>query len=254
MKKELCLLLMAITVGILSILPGCKKAFDPDRSQYNIKQFSCVGSPLGTERNENDTMWFTYNVNGDPVTGIRARVSTGYPNFLFRYDHHGRFTDLIGVYGTTLTDGGVESWTRYFYDDLNRIVSDSFYSFPAIINGQPTIGEYSGFIISTYEYDSKDRISKVTRGSFSTPYSYDEQGNLAGIPHDNKINYHRTNKIWMFIDRDYSLNNPATASYTYNSAGLPTEIVPFPGTVGVFMSVAETSLEFSRADIKYVRR
>jgi hypothetical protein len=251
MKRNLCLSVIAIMAGALSILPGCKKGHPgTDLSFCQIKQFSYAGSPLGVGRQENDTMRFTYNSNNDPVTGIRARPSTGYPNFFFRYDRQGRFTDLIGAYGHTALDG-VESWTRYFYDNHNHIVRDSFYTFPAIVDGHPTLGEHSGFINSAYEYDSKDRIIKATRGLRSSTISYDQQGNIVGSAYDNKINLHRTNKIWMFIDHDYSVNNPATAAYTYNAFGLPTKIVPFPGTVMGFMSVAETGLEFSEADIDY---
>ena len=253
MKKNWYYLLVTITGISLSILSGCKKNLDPDLLSYNIKQFSYAGSPLGVGRLVSDTMRFTYNSSGDPVTAIRTAVSTGYPNFFFKYDQHGRFTDLIGGYGHTINDP-IESWTRYFYDNLNRIVRDSFYSFPLIVNGRPTLGEYSGFINSTYTYDSKDRIISTTRGLFTTTYAYDGQGNLVGTAYDNKINIHRTNKIWMFIDKDYSVNNPVTASYVYNSVGLPTKIVPFAGTVDEFMAVAETSLEFSKADIEYVRR
>jgi hypothetical protein len=39
------------------------------------------------------------------------------------------------------------------------------------------------------------------------------------------LNIHRTNTIWMFIDRDYSINNPVdNGSDTYNSVGLPISI------------------------------
>jgi len=40
------------------------------------------------------------------------------------------------------------------------------------------------------------------------------------IASDDKIYPHRTNKVWMLIDMDYSVNNVFTAS-AYKSSGLP---------------------------------
>ena len=73
-------------------------------------------------------------------------------------------------------------------------------------------------------------------------YKYDDKGNLAYTArqyramrswgeavyndtfrvgsYDTKIHLRRTNKMWMFIDRNYSVNNPFTAA-SYNSYGLP---------------------------------
>jgi hypothetical protein len=40
--------------------------------------------------------------------------------------------------------------------------------------------------------------------------------------YDNKINVHRTNKLWMFLDKDYSVNNPIdNGTYTYDQGNLP---------------------------------
>jgi len=77
--------------------------------------------------------------------------------------------------------------------------------------------------------------------SLVNSYSYNADGNLAGHDYDDKINYHRTNRVWMFIDRDYSVNNPVIATYEYNDFGLPTRIVPFEGTVGSFAAAADDS-------------
>lgn len=88
--------------------------------------------------------------------------------------------------------------------------------------------------MNLYEYDDKKRIIKVTKtfslgSTYPTEiyqYQYDGNGNLVtpGEVYDNKINFHRTNKIWMFLDRDYSVNNPFTAN-AYNSNHLATKLV-----------------------------
>ena len=70
-------------------------------------------------------------------------------------------------------------------------------------------------------------------------FNYDASGNMVGYNvYDNKINIHRTNKIWMFIDRDYSINNPhspyvAYSPGTYNSFGLPVQINYLPNFLGM---------------------
>ena len=44
-----------------------------------------------------------------------------------------------------------------------------------------------------------------------------------GVVYDNKMNINRTNDIWQFLSRDYSVNNPFTAA-AYNTARFPTTI------------------------------
>ncbi len=55
----------------------------------------------------------------------------------------------------------------------------------------------------------------------------------------------------MFLDRDYSVNNPATATYTYNEFDLPKKIVPYVGTGGSFMSLSYTAITYVEAEVKY---
>jgi len=50
--------------------------------------------------------------------------------------------------------------------------------------------------------------------------TYDAKGNAEGSTYDNKINYHQTNKVWMFIDDQYSVNNPFHID-EYDVHGLP---------------------------------
>lgn len=263
MKKSItpyvCLL-----AGVLLGLSSCKKAIedylkDNPTAEFGfcqLKQFNFhTSATLGTERGIPDTIRFTYNIHNNPVTGFRPRPSTGYPNWFFRYDKWNRMTDLIGGYGTLpdFSDAGVESWNRFKYDGQGRIVLDSLYDFPTIVDDHPTKGEFGDIVIATYEYDSKNRVSKYTWGfinnsyKFVSNYSYDADGNLVGTPHDNQINLHRTNKVWMFIDQDYSVNNPLTAAYTYNTQGLPVNIVPTVGTEMYFFS----SLEYDKANVEY---
>jgi len=262
MTPYVCLLAGLVLVSGLS---GCKKAIedylrDNPTAEYGfcqLKQFNYqlpTSGTAGTLPIAYDTMVFTYNAHGDPVTGFRPVPRTGNPNFILRYDRWDRLTDLIGTYGTNPDlSGGIESWNRYTYDGQGRIVLDSVYNFPTIVDGHPGLGEHSSIVIATYEYDPKNRVSKYSWGfvgdlnKFVSTYSYDADGNLVGTPHDNQINLHRTNKVWMFMDRDYSVNNPLTAAYTYNTRGLPVTIVPTAGTEMDFFN----SLQYEKADVKY---
>ena len=269
MEKQHALSILALA---FLLLPGCKKATDflkdnPSAAfcPCQIRQFSFEGSFY------QDTVRFSYNAAGDPVSAIRVQASTGNPNWFFRYDTHGRLTDLIGRYGTT-DQGGAERWNRYFYDAQGRIVKDSAYDFPGVVDDRPVIDPiyYTGVDIVLYEYDLKNRVSKETfiAGNFTlvTNYTYDAHGNrmapvvtqtsgtrtsLAVRTYDDKINYHRTSKVWMFIDKDYSVNNPLTATYDYNGFGLPITIVSADGADQNFLSVSHCSYAFTSAAIKY---
>jgi hypothetical protein len=191
------------------------------RPTETIKQCSIVQIIYAVPGGNNDILQFTYNSSGDPVTITRSRgASTGYPNYVFKYDQKKRLTDFIGVY-----DGNVnaEFWHKYFYDNHDNIVSDSTYIFPHVANGYPE----NAFDrrLTSYTYDGNDRIIKESTSSeHNSPvehtYTYDANSNKTGSTYDGYININRTNKIWMFLNKDYSVNNPFNAD-AYNTSGLP---------------------------------
>jgi hypothetical protein len=277
MKKQIFECITPVIALMVSLLPGCKKASDLLKDNptaafcpCRIREFNYDGLFQSRDIRVN------YNAAGDPVFAGADHGSTGNPNWFFRYNPHGSLTDLIGRYDNT-DDGFAESWDRYFYDGHGRIVKDSAYFFPHIINGQPTIDPvyFTSVEIILYEYDHKDRISKEslisTNHTQVTSYAYDVRGNRmepvveystyplaksAGVvggmlAYDNKINYHRTSKVWMFVDKDYSVNNPLPADYAYNGFGLPVTIVEPEGTTARFLSVAHAVYEFKSVGIRY---
>ena len=171
---------------------------------------------------------FTYNADGNPVSYTPKGYSNGSLKYEFRYDNNGRLTDYIGYYPTSIPLT-YEFWVKYNYDN-GRIVRDSSYY---NCNYGPTIisaARYKG--VTQYEYDKQSRISRVVYREYydgvangvmsDYKFDYNEAGNLVapGATYDNQVSIYRTNKIWMFLSRNYSLNNLATAS-TYNSNGLP---------------------------------
>jgi hypothetical protein len=225
MSKGRRLLAIIVLLVALSQLFSCRKVDDmhPGGPSDNIKicniqtiNFKYQGSDI--------TATFYYNKYGNPDSVNFTRVGTGNPNIVIRYDAQQRMTDFIQPY----TNGLFERWQKFSYDAGNRIVSEKFFAFGLYNGSEPTSYFSSG--TTKYEYDVYGRITKAVSQEGSLPessqeFKYDASGNLVkpGVAYDNRINLHRTNKIWQFIDRDYSRNNPFTAT-TYNLLGLPVSI------------------------------
>ncbi len=143
-------------------------------------------------------------------------------NYFFTYDGKGKLIQFLAAYENDF----FETARIYTYDSKNRIIADTFYGFGRkddILNA-PGKG-YSNFI-----YDNLNRIviekRVLLRPNYvetERTYSYDEAGNLIlpGVAYDNKLSIYKSNKIWMFVFKNYSVNNPVGAT-GYNSCQLPT--------------------------------
>ena len=261
MKKSISLSTVVCIAIILIVSSGCQKFIEyveihptTELPGCQIKQISIL-QPYG---GETDTLTFTYNAWGDPISVIRTKPGTGSPNFFFHYDKKHRLTESVGAYGNTILENGLESWNIYFYDSLDRIIKDSLYIFPELSNGHPIRGLHGTVSIYFFEYDSKDRVSRVVLNMQGAPqpmidtYSYDEHGNLTGSSYDNKINFRRTNDVWMFMDRNYSVNNALVANYAYNQFGLPTKIDVLPESLyQSFTFSPPNPVSFTNATIEY---
>jgi hypothetical protein len=144
MKKLLVIFYHTVLIVTVLHLAGCQKLLDyighhPEGmgGHCAIKEFK-FAEPVPSS--EGDIVTFSYNKIGNPVSAIRQHVATGSPNVLFRYDNLNRLNNLICHYGSGISDG-VEGWIKYFYGAGGRVVRDSVYAFPVIVNGQPTLGE-----------------------------------------------------------------------------------------------------------------
>ena len=236
------IVLLALMVAQVS---SCKKVAeeilkDPcaDIKFCNIKSYTYPGFS-GFDDN---TAIFTYDSYGNPLTVTNTRVSTGAPNLIFRYDAAHRLTEFFRPYA----NGQFETWTKYVYDASGRITSDTSFVFGTNAPSWPP-AEYRQRRLTTYTYDGTCRVTQTSTIGIGGPedgfppfiqsYAYDVNGNLIrpGVTYDNKVNIHRTNKIFMFVDRDYSMNNPYTAT-TYNGYGLPSVVgAPLPGPSVYFL-------------------
>ncbi|TWF40628.1 hypothetical protein FHW36_104311 [Chitinophaga polysaccharea] len=188
-----------------------------------------------------DTVSFSYNIAGNPITVTRAFPSTGFPNYQFRYDKNNRLTDYITLYPNS---NEFETWHRYYYRG-NRIVFDSIFQF-GLLGEVPRPSPFAPnqFIrgYAAFEYDEMGRITKTIDsigwiyGRLTRYYTYNQEGNLVKVVYqsatfpeedsliisgyDNKVNMHLTHPVWQFLDRMYSLNNPIKGE-SYNKHGLP---------------------------------
>jgi hypothetical protein len=223
--------LSAAMLCCVFLVPGCDKLIEyleenPDAaiSYCNVKKFTENTAPQPPR-----TANFTYNFLGQPVKITVNNVGTGNPNRVFKYDGMHRLKEYRGEY----LNNNYEYWYRYAYDGMNRVVADTQYTFGPI-GPEPTT--FFDRRVTQYSYDAYNRIIQTSTVSTVFPgpaivvnYNYDAMGNLVrpGVVYDNKINVHRTNKVWMLIDKDYSLNNPLTAE-TYNANKLPLSITLDP--------------------------
>lgn len=222
-----------VTALLLTVLlAGCQKAVlywsignaDVDDKTCRINQ---ITSSSGASKEYIIHYTFSYNKLGDPVSVVNDQVSTGNPNLLFVYDKYNRLVQFIRPY----VNGSFESWEKYGYNNRGQIVRDTSYVLGNISADGPMDSYYITY--ADLLYDARNRVCKQIDSTFregkflfvdSFQYAYDDHGNrqLPGIQlaYDNKLNIHRTNKIWMFICRDYSVNNPFTAT-AYNEHCLP---------------------------------
>ena len=219
-------LFICLTLIVLTLV-ACNKVGDFLRSQKDgdIKYCNIKKISFNTGIPRNYT--FTYNAQGYPVSAIVNVTGTAVPNHFFTYDKKQRLVQHAGHYD----NGLYEFHTKFLHDAKGRIIRDTAWWWGEIINGE--YGPAMGFNVTDYKYDKWDRMieSKLTwfdnsgSPSLITTYEYDADGNLIkpNTQYDNKINYNRTNKIWMFINRDYSVNNPFQAA-SYNQNKLPLNI------------------------------
>ena len=240
MKVRVSLLQAAMSVTTFFLLTGCEKAFDylKDHPGENARLCHIQKLEFSWPGGQSTEISINYNADGNPT----AMISTGTPStteeYHFRYDKYGRLSDfMLTYYGSA---GGVVIWHEYSYPDKKTII-DSAYEYTGNLNDpvHPTDFSAHGEGIFIYSLDASGRIIKSTEPSsdsstppYVTNFAYDVRGNLVrpGVTYDNKVNVYQTNKVWMFVYNDYSVNNPLAQDFSpiritgYNAAGLPTAL------------------------------
>lgn len=240
MKRKFIVPVRYVLIALLLPVGACHKFIDwkdvwhknkPDCRIEKIIAYRPFGDPPSIAE-------FSYNAKGDPTWVIFDQAATGRPHLRFHYDNKGRLAAYTGPYSTD-GNGNYEFYYKYFYDSKNRIIADSLYGLGDYIDGVPQASpRFKSY--ATYEYDAFDRVKKVSRqfinpGTFELDeYTYNNEGNMATHHHifgatdeiyelgsyDDKINMNHTNKVWLFVHRDYSRSNSIAAAQ-YNKSNLP---------------------------------
>jgi hypothetical protein len=242
--------LMPAVISMTVFLSCNKLPMDVDlRDAKNVLEICRVKQIIVGDAFNNDSRTFQYNAANDPVSVKIVQPGTGHPNLFFKYDRKGNLVEYAGLYTVDYNNATFEFLHRYGYSK-NRIVMDTMWVFGEYANPEASYSKRYVYIT----YDDFNRValdSEVYVKPF--PYinlinhGYDANGNrIASYSYDDKLSVHRTNKVWMFIDRNYSLNNMEGAT-SYNVLGLP---LTFPETPKFSYSFANQSY-FSSIQIVY---
>jgi hypothetical protein len=231
MKKRIHLLLTCLLVLII-IFSGCDKQIE---EPFQPQEVAGTPNPIMPTYCRIESLWLNPHAPGqrfililydqfeNPVAITAPHVSTGSPYRTFKYDNLHRLREYRGEYANST----YQFWHFYGLDQNGRIGRDTMYIFGGIGPTGPT--NYFERTISQFTYDAQGRMIKiVTDTQMDASHSeanltYDASGNVVrpGTVYDNKMNMNRTNDIWQFLNRDYSANNPFTAS-EYNTTNYPT--------------------------------
>ncbi|MFT3948132.1 MAG: hypothetical protein QM763_14265 [Agriterribacter sp.] len=259
MKKIVTLLAtLAACISLLS-LAGCKKVWDYIKqhpggiaSDCSIERITFTTHDMNSSADGffKDTLTIKYNDAGNPLEmayawsrqpGISEAFIWGH-DCLFKYDNKNRLIVFLEGISPEYSDiPGYHSvlwWHQFTYVNANLIIDSSFEYTRGnyLINDRPdgAIGSsefFQGLEITEYTLDNYGRIIKTSGRNSDDPqnpyiteyYSYDASGNLIrpGVTYSDKINIKQTNKVWMFLARDYSTNAPAGEASGYNTNKLP---------------------------------
>jgi hypothetical protein len=224
-------------------LQSCQKVIDKFLDPVNGDQKKCIITKV--VRSGDETGVVTSNSHGNPLS-VKYNVQ-GYDNnwHYFKYDDQQRLEE----YRVELQPDLDIEIHKYGYDELDRVIADT---------GTFRLTGYI-VVLSTFEYDSRNRIIKenqevidIEEGSqiFEIEpifYNYNDNGNLINplpqgdpVSYDNKTNFLRTNKVWMLIERNYSLNNKLGATL-YNDYSLPLQ---FENSFVGFLGTAVIGFEY----------
>ena len=241
MKRRLSLFHIGLA-GIVIIFSSCQKDLDTVKQQDEV-----MGTPLPGQVTycRIESIWerpgapdqifrvLGYDEFENPRFISTPFVATGSPFYTFKYDNFHRMREHAEEHA----NGTYNRLHRYGINNDGRIGVDTTYA----LGGYNAMGQpdnYFSRTISTLTYDAQGRIihsSNITTPGPTFPpappvssansYTYDSNGNLEvpGATYDNKMNINRTNDIWQFLARDYSVNNRLTTT-EYNATGFPVRI------------------------------
>lgn len=249
MKRKIFMAVIYTTAVSLIFVSGCKKVLD-----YIVARPGGIAKDCRIERITSnfsfecddpvellDTAWFSYNRYGNPVSikyAVSPQISACFvypPDQAFKYDHKNRLVVYLqGAVPSADEPSGALLWHKYTYVNTNLIIDSAFEYAQGDLktSNRPTFFEEAGTTVTTFELDQFGRVIKEVGGphNVNITYTYDGHGNLVkpGVTYTGKINMRQTNGVWMFLDRDYSVNSPVGAASAYNASGLPVKLNETP--------------------------
>ena len=180
--------------------------YDYDRYSRLVKQTD----PLGKSET------YTYDLNGNltqktdrrgvttrnnfDAMGRMTRTEANSDYFLFSYTSSNQLREVKN-FGKT---------TTYSYDGFGRLISEETpyatktftYNIGDLRTGFKVADDTTVYLNNTYTYDKLGRLTKVNGSGAQATYAYDANGNLSTTTY----------------------NNNTSATYTYNSGNLPTQV------------------------------
>lgn len=171
---------------------------------------------------------FLYNEHNNPVS-VKFVDNLAYSRF-FKYDDKQRLIGYETVYDYNDSTTFV-AWHKYVYLSDSLIVDSVFNRGTGWPGERPTV--YNNVNLIDYELDKKGRVVAKTNhkpdGTVTTEYfAYNLAGNQPyGYPPSypyalGVMNVRKTNKIWQFLDLNYSENSLIIETGTVNAQGYPT--------------------------------
>jgi hypothetical protein len=248
-----------IIVGAVVVfsISGCQKFIDHFFTGHH-KPTSCRITSIKHETIEGVTrsanFFYSDNNNLDSVIFDESIGSAGAQLHYFYYDAHHRLVGYNAYYDRDADNYFFKH--TYKYDENGRIVRDTIRISQA--------GRFTS--VFELDYDNQGRVmaeyGKVIEAGgdsienpevFARSFDLDIRGNrlFPNLRYDEKTSFLSTNKVLMFTERNYSINNPLGAT-AYNDQGLP---LGFGGSKmfpvynwGIFTGVLPSEIFYSCSD------
>lgn len=210
----------------LMALSGCKKVLDYVKGHPNGVADRCRVEQLILLPNDyfgQDTVKFIYDDLGNPTNIVYPRWYGG--NVAFRYDKAHR----LRSYQRSTNSVGADLWHKYNYVNSTRIIDTIFKNAHGDLTAERP-DSYAGIEVRKCELDAYGRIIRVSLadGTVLYTFEYDNRGNriipgtgMTSAAYTDKINIHQTNKVWMLIDYNYSVNQLGWEVAKFNKNDLP---------------------------------
>ncbi|MEX6688817.1 hypothetical protein QTN47_15020 [Danxiaibacter flavus] len=234
MKKDTAIIYILIIIVVLAFT-ACKKNMEdcepttPGKPPVDSAA-TCRIEQISGRGDEDDYLIanFQYNGHNNPVS-VKYVDNLDYSRF-FKYDDKQR---LIGYERTSNYADSTSfiTWHKYVYVSDSLIVDSVFNYGTGWPGDRPTT--YGSVNLIEYQLDNKGRVvakkDYKPDGTFTTQqYEYNLAGNQpSGYPPTYPYllgvkNIRKTNKVWQFLDLNYSENPLAIETGAVNEQGYPT--------------------------------